>query len=115
MIVTTADLDLTDEIRIVAYATNVWTIQVVNEAGDPLDLSVYDGVKSTFRYVETNADLAGSVAGDIVYPVPFDVADITPETHCRFVDQAAGIIEMVLGSTTEFVLRNSPCPVFLAR
>ena len=25
------------------------------------------------------------------------------------------IIEMVLGSTTEFVLRNSPCPVFLAR
>ncbi len=25
------------------------------------------------------------------------------------------IIEMVLGSTTEFVLRNSPRPVFLAR
>ena len=25
------------------------------------------------------------------------------------------IIEMVLGSTTEFVLRNSPCPVFLTR
>jgi nucleotide-binding universal stress UspA family protein len=25
------------------------------------------------------------------------------------------IIEMVLGSTTEFVLRNAPCPVFLAR
>jgi nucleotide-binding universal stress UspA family protein len=25
------------------------------------------------------------------------------------------IIEMVLGSTTEYVLRNSPCPVFLAR
>ena len=25
------------------------------------------------------------------------------------------IIEMVLGSTTEFVLRNTPCPVFLAR
>jgi len=25
------------------------------------------------------------------------------------------IIEMVLGSTTEFVLRNSPCPVFLSR
>ncbi len=25
------------------------------------------------------------------------------------------IIEMVLGSTTEYVLRNAPCPVFLAR
>jgi nucleotide-binding universal stress UspA family protein len=25
------------------------------------------------------------------------------------------IIEMVLGSTTEYVLRNSPCPLFLAR
>ena len=25
------------------------------------------------------------------------------------------IIEMVLGSTTEFVLRNSPAPVFLTR
>jgi len=27
----------------------------------------------------------------------------------------ARLIEMVLGSTTEFVLRNAPCPVFLAR
>jgi nucleotide-binding universal stress UspA family protein len=25
------------------------------------------------------------------------------------------IIEMVLGSTTEYVLRNTPCPVFLSR
>jgi nucleotide-binding universal stress UspA family protein len=25
------------------------------------------------------------------------------------------IVEMVLGSTTEYVLRNAPCPVFLAR
>ena len=25
------------------------------------------------------------------------------------------VIEMVLGSTTEYVLRNSPCPVFLNR
>jgi nucleotide-binding universal stress UspA family protein len=25
------------------------------------------------------------------------------------------IINMVLGSTTEYVLRNSPCPVFLNR
>jgi nucleotide-binding universal stress UspA family protein len=25
------------------------------------------------------------------------------------------IIKMVLGSTTEYVLRNSPCPVFLNR
>ena len=25
------------------------------------------------------------------------------------------IVEMVIGSTTEFVLRNSPCPVFLSR
>ncbi|MEW6297009.1 MAG: universal stress protein, partial [Thermodesulfobacteriota bacterium] len=25
------------------------------------------------------------------------------------------IIEMVLGSTTEYVLRNAPCPVFLTR
>ncbi|MGH7822417.1 MAG: universal stress protein, partial [Candidatus Binatia bacterium] len=25
------------------------------------------------------------------------------------------IVEMVLGSTTEYVLRNSPCPVFLTR
>jgi len=27
----------------------------------------------------------------------------------------ARLIELVLGSTTEFVLRNSLCPVFLAR
>jgi nucleotide-binding universal stress UspA family protein len=25
------------------------------------------------------------------------------------------IIEMVLGSTTEYVLRNTPCPLFLSR
>jgi nucleotide-binding universal stress UspA family protein len=38
----------------------------------------------------------------------FDLLFIGAYGHSR-------IIEMVLGSTTEYVLRNSPCPVFLAR
>jgi nucleotide-binding universal stress UspA family protein len=25
------------------------------------------------------------------------------------------IIELVLGSTTEYLLRNAPCPIFLSR
>jgi nucleotide-binding universal stress UspA family protein len=45
---------------------------------------------------------------DVVRDGGFDLMFIGAYGHSR-------IIEMVLGSTTEFVLRNSPCPVFLAR
>jgi len=45
---------------------------------------------------------------DLVRDGGFDLCFIGAYGHSR-------IIEMVLGSTTEFVLRNAPCPVFLAR
>lgn len=38
----------------------------------------------------------------------FDLLFVGAYGHSR-------IIEMVLGSTTEYLLRNSPCPIFLAR
>jgi nucleotide-binding universal stress UspA family protein len=37
-----------------------------------------------------------------------DLLFISAYGHCR-------IIEVVLSSTTEYVLRNTPCPVFLSR
>jgi len=45
---------------------------------------------------------------DLLRDGGFDLCFIGAYGHSR-------IIEMVLGSTTEFVLRNAPCPVFLAR
>jgi nucleotide-binding universal stress UspA family protein len=52
-------------------------------------------------------------------PAPERIVDfITERGHDLLFIGAYGhsrIIEMVLGSTTEYVLRNSPCPVFLAR
>ena len=45
---------------------------------------------------------------DIIRERGYDLLFVGAYGHSR-------IIEMVLGSTTEFVLRNSPCPVFLAR
>jgi nucleotide-binding universal stress UspA family protein len=64
------------------------------------------------------------------YDLAVDYQAVTGHPHERIVDfirerrhdllfiGAYGhsrIIEMVLGSTTEYVLRNAPCPVFLAR
>jgi len=64
------------------------------------------------------------------YDVPLTCETVTGYPHQKIVDfirerghdllfiGAYGhsrIIEMVLGSTTEYVLRNSPCPVFLTR
>ncbi len=46
------------------------------------------------------------------------VAKIRENAHDLLFIGAYGhsrIVEMVIGSTTEFVLRNSPCPVFLSR
>ena len=45
---------------------------------------------------------------DVVRDGQYDLLFIGAYGHSR-------IIEMVLGSTTEFVLRNTPCPVFLVR
>ena len=45
---------------------------------------------------------------DVVRDGGYDLVFIGAYGHSR-------IIEMVLGSTTEYVLRNTPCPVFLAR
>lgn len=45
---------------------------------------------------------------DCVKDRRFDLLFIGAYGHSR-------IIEMVLGSTTEYVLRNTPCPVFLSR
>jgi nucleotide-binding universal stress UspA family protein len=64
------------------------------------------------------------------YRITFSCETVTGAPHEAIVDAIQGrdfdllfigayghsrIIEMVLGSTTEYVLRNSPCPVFLAR
>ena len=46
--------------------------------------------------------------GDLIRERGHDLLFIGAYGHSR-------IIEMVLGSTTEYLLRNSPCPVFLAR
>ena len=45
---------------------------------------------------------------DVLRDGGYDLLFIGAYGHSR-------IIEMVLGSTTEYVLRNSPCPVFLTR
>jgi nucleotide-binding universal stress UspA family protein len=45
---------------------------------------------------------------DVLRDGDFDLLFIGAYGHSR-------IIEMVLGSTTEYVLRNSPAPVFLTR
>ena len=45
---------------------------------------------------------------DVLRDGGYDLIFIGAYGHSR-------IIEMVLGSTTEFVLRNSPCPLFLTR
>jgi nucleotide-binding universal stress UspA family protein len=45
---------------------------------------------------------------DVVRDGQYDLLFVGAYGHSR-------IIEMVLGSTTEFVLRNTLCPVFLAR
>jgi nucleotide-binding universal stress UspA family protein len=45
---------------------------------------------------------------DVVRDGPYDLLFIGAYGHSR-------IIEMVLGSTTEYVLRNAACPIFLAR
>jgi len=64
------------------------------------------------------------------YEVPVTVRSLTGPPHQRIVDVLrdggydllfigayghSRIIEMVLGSTTEYVLRNAGCPVFLHR
>ena len=64
------------------------------------------------------------------YEIPVTIKSLTGPPHQRIVDVLrdgsydllfigayghSRIIEMVLGSTTEFVLRNSGAPVFLAR
>jgi nucleotide-binding universal stress UspA family protein len=45
---------------------------------------------------------------DVIREGSFDLLFVGAYGHGR-------IIEMVLGSTTEYLLRNSPCPVFLSR
>ncbi len=45
---------------------------------------------------------------DVIRERGYDLLFVGAYGHSR-------IIEMVLGSTTEYLLRNSPCPVFLAR
>ena len=55
--------------------------------------------------------LTGHVPEQIVSCITergFDLLFIGAYGHSR-------ILEMVLGSTTEYVLRNCPCPVFLNR
>jgi nucleotide-binding universal stress UspA family protein len=52
------------------------------------------------------------------YPYEQIVACVKEQGHDLLFIGAYGhsrIIEMVLGSTTEYVLRNTPCPVFLSR
>jgi nucleotide-binding universal stress UspA family protein len=52
------------------------------------------------------------------YPYQQIVECVKERTHDLLFIGAYGhsrIIEMVLGSTTEYVLRNTPCPVFLSR
>ncbi len=69
------------------------------------------------RYLHSY-DLAVSFDAVKGYPHQRITEFITEHGHDLLFIGAYGhsrIIEMVLGSTTEYVLRNSPCPVFLAR
>jgi nucleotide-binding universal stress UspA family protein len=90
------------------------TVMHVGREGQPDGDKVLDEAR---RYLRTYGVEAGPlrVSGpphlrilDLVRDRGYDLVFIGAYGHSR-------IIEMVLGSTTEFVLRNSPSPVFLAR
>lgn len=69
------------------------------------------------RYLQSY-DLAVTCESVVGHPHQRIIEVIREHGHdCLFIGAYghSRIIEMVLGSTTEFVLRNSPCPVFLAR
>jgi nucleotide-binding universal stress UspA family protein len=88
----------------------VLTVAKDTEAGERI---VADARKYLGAYeLETTCEIrTGHVPEQIVEFIgtgKFDLLFIGAYGHSR-------ILEMVLGSTTEYVLRNSPCPVFLNR
>jgi len=88
-------------------------LHVAREAGES-EARVLDEAR---RYLHTY-DLPVTFESIIGYPHQRIVDFIRERGHDLLFIGAYGhsrIIEMVLGSTTEYVLRNSPCPVFLTR
>jgi nucleotide-binding universal stress UspA family protein len=88
-------------------------VHVAREAGEG-EARVLDEAR---RYLHSYG-LSVTFESIVGYPHQRIIEFIRERSHDLLFIGAYGhsrIIEMVLGSTTEYVLRNSPCPVFLAR
>ncbi|HET6417252.1 MAG TPA: hypothetical protein VFG22_13230 [Polyangiales bacterium] len=97
--VITSDFDFTGDNVIVAYSTNEYVIQIVDEAGDPFDLTPYEEVRAEFRNHSNEDQLPGSQASDVVYDADYSATNITPETHTGFVSpKTSGQIRVVIGA-----------------
>jgi nucleotide-binding universal stress UspA family protein len=69
------------------------------------------------RYLDSYAieTTAHAVTGHAYERIPAEIAARRHDLVFMGSHGHGRIIEMVLGSTTEYVLRNAPCPVFLSR
>ncbi len=91
------------------------SVTVVTVARDPkLGERTLEEARKYFEHFSPSVEfklLAGHANEEIVKFIKEHLAD------CLFIGAYghSRIIEMVLGSTTEYVLRNAPCPVFLSR
>ena len=90
-------------------------LTIITVARDPkLGERVLEQARDYFKSYSTKTEfvlLTGHAHEEIISYIKRERADllfIGAYGHSR-------IIEMVLGSNTEYVLRNSPCPVFLSR
>jgi nucleotide-binding universal stress UspA family protein len=90
-------------------------LTIITVARDPkLGERVLEQARDYFKSYSTKTEfvlLTGHAHEEIISYIKREHADllfIGAYGHSR-------IIEMVLGSNTEYVLRNSPCPVFLSR
>jgi len=89
------------------------TVLTVCKDADTGEKIVADARKylASYNLTSTCEVQAGTAPEQIITAIKeraFDLLFIGAYGHSR-------ILEMVLGSTTEYVLRNSPCPVFLNR
>ena len=88
----------------------VLTVAKDGEVGERIskDAQTYLGAYKLASHCEAQTGHAPEQIVATLTDGHFDVLFIGAYGHSR-------ILEMVLGSTTEYVLRHSPCPVFLNR
>jgi len=108
-----------------AHAAMELAAEFCNHLGIPLtvlhvskEAAATERIAAEARSYLTSYDIKISLKVDKGYPEQRIVYHIANNDHDLLFIGAYGhrrIIEMVLGSTTEYLLRNSPCPIFLRR